>query len=117
MSDEKSKFDPFAPWKQFQGPMMDAWSKMMSAAVATEDFARVMGEYLDNYFEASAPMRKQFEAAMEKYQEGMNMPSRKEVIQLAERLTNIEMRLDDLEAKADQILDILKTMQGAGEQD
>ena len=32
------------------------------------------------------------------------MPSRDDVTRLAERLTNVEMRLDDLDAKLDDIL-------------
>jgi hypothetical protein len=108
MSDETPKFDPFAPWKQFQGPMMDAWSKAMSEAVASDDFAKSMGDYLNSYLETSAPLQKQFEATMEKYLQGMQLPSRAEVLHLSERLTGLEMRLDDMEAKLDQILELLK---------
>jgi hypothetical protein len=32
----------------------------------------------------------------------LNMPTRDDIISLAERLTNIEMRLDDLEAKLEE---------------
>ncbi|HLF89728.1 MAG TPA: hypothetical protein VI451_12325 [Anaerolineales bacterium] len=106
---DETKFDPFAPWKQFQGPMMESWSKMMSEVVATEEFAKAMGQYLNNYLEVSAPLQKQVEAAMEKYLQQMHMPSRAEVIQLAERLTHIEMRLDDMETKLDELLDAVQS--------
>jgi len=36
------------------------------------------------------------------------LPTRREVLSIAERMTNIEMRLDDVEAKIDQLLDLLK---------
>ncbi len=110
---EKPEFDPFAPWKQFQETSMKAWAKMMSEAVASEDFAKSMGQYLDSYLEASAPMRRQIEDTMEKYLQQMNMPTRNEVISLAERLTSLEMRVDDLDAKTDEILDRLKAIQTA----
>ncbi len=108
---QKTEFDPFAPWKQFQEAGMQAWAKRMSEAVASEDFAKSMGQYLDSYLEASAPMRRQIEEAMEKYLQQMNMPTRSEVISLAERLTSLEMQADDLNAKADEILDRLKAIQ------
>ena len=43
----------------------------------------------------------------------LNMPTRPDVIGLAERLTNIEMRLDDLEAKLDEGLRPAKGRAGA----
>ena len=36
--------------------------------------------------------------------EQLSMPSRPDFIALAQRITNIEMRLDDMDAKLDQIL-------------
>jgi polyhydroxyalkanoate synthesis regulator phasin len=39
----------------------------------------------------------------------MSLPTRKDMLGLAERLTNLEMRLDDLEAKLDEVLDLLKS--------
>jgi len=40
----------------------------------------------------------------------MSLPSRKEVLNLAERLTHIEMRLDDMDAKLDEVLDHLQAL-------
>jgi hypothetical protein len=43
------------------------------------------------------------------------MPSRTEVLSLSERLTNVELRLDDLDAKIDEIRRFLASLaQGAG---
>ena len=53
-------------------------------------------------------VRKQVTSAMEQYLQQMNLPTRKEVIDLAERLTHIEMTIDDLDAKIDKVLDLLK---------
>lgn len=112
MSESKSEqtaFDPFAAWKPFQ----DAWAKAMSEAVNSEEFARLMGQYLDAYFQTSAPMRQQLEKWMELYLQQMNMPTRAEVIGLAERLTHLEMRVDDLDAKMDEALDQLKAIRAS----
>jgi len=45
-------------------------------------------------------MEKSLTQAMEQ----LNLPTRDDVTRLAERLTNIEMRLDDMEAKLDEDL-------------
>ena len=41
---------------------------------------------------------------MLKVLEQMSMPSRADFVSLAERMTNVEMRLDDMDAKLDRIL-------------
>jgi hypothetical protein len=82
---------------------MDAWSKAMIQLVNTEAYAKATGMMLDTWLGSSAPFRKALEAAMTQVLANLEMPSRAEVIQLAERLTNIEMKLDDLDAKLDEI--------------
>lgn len=37
----------------------------------------------------------------------LSLPSRQEVASLAERFTNLELRVDDLDAKLDRVLDLL----------
>jgi hypothetical protein len=49
---------------------------------------------------------------MEQYLRQMSLPTRSEVLSLAERITRMEMTLDDIEAKMDEALDLLKA-QGA----
>ncbi len=105
----KPPFDPFAAWKPFQ----ETWAKAMSETVATEDFAKAMGEYLGDYIQTSAPLRQQMEKALEQYLHQMSLPTRSEVIGLAERLTNLEMRADDLDAKMDELLDHVKAIRAA----
>ena len=45
---------------------------------------------------------------MEQSMQQLSMPTRKEILSIAERMTNIEMRLDDMESKVDEVLDLLK---------
>jgi hypothetical protein len=95
-------FDPTGMLKTIRDANMEAWSKMMVELVNTDAYARVTGEILDAYLSSSAPFREAVEAAMTRALGNLNMPSRADVISLAERLTNIEVRLDDLEAKLDE---------------
>jgi hypothetical protein len=81
---------------------VDMWSKMMVQLVNTEAYAQATGAMLDAWLATSAPFRKALEATMTQVLTNLNMPTRADVTGLAERLTNIEMRLDDLEAKIDE---------------
>jgi hypothetical protein len=105
MSENNDAFNPFDPAGLFKGlreANMDAWSKMMIQLVHTDAYARATGAMLDAWLSTSAPFRKAVEAAMAQVLAGLNMPTRADVTGLAERLTHIEMRLDDLEAKLEE---------------
>jgi hypothetical protein len=82
---------------------MDAWGKTMVDMVNSEAYAQASGAMLDSYLTVSAPFREAVEKAMLKTLEQLAMPSRADVVSIAERMTNIEMRLDDLDAKLDNI--------------
>jgi hypothetical protein len=97
-------FDPTGMLKTIRDANMETWSKMMIEYVNTDAYARVTGEMLDAWLSNSAPFRKAIEAAMTRALGNLNLPTRAEVLSLAERLTNIEMRLDDVEAKLDESL-------------
>ena len=56
-------------------------------------------------------IQKQVEQAMAHYLRQINMPSHQEVVSTAERLTQLELRVDDLDAKLDEVLEHLKTIQ------
>jgi len=101
-SDEQQAFDPFGPWKNMRDTGMDAWSKMMVQLVNTEAYAQATSTMLDTWLTSSAPFRKAVESAMTQVYTQLNMPMRSDVTGLGERLTHIEMRLDDLEAKLDE---------------
>ena len=100
--DEQQVFDPFGAWKNMRDAGMDAWSKMMIQLVNNDAYARASGAMLDAWLTSSAPFRKAIESAMTQVLTQLNMPTRTDITSLAERLTHIEMRLDDLEAKLDE---------------
>ena len=106
---EKPEIDPFAQMIQFYDSMGKSWASAMSDAVASKSFADSMSEQMESNLESMSLMRKQFGDFMEQYLQQMNLPTRKEVVSLSERLTKLEMTLDDLDAKLDEILDVLKT--------
>jgi hypothetical protein len=83
---------------------MDAWSKMMLELVNSEAYAESTGALLDTWLTRSGPFTKAIETTMAQVLPQLNFPTRDDVSLIAERLTNIEMRLDDLEAMLDERL-------------
>jgi polyhydroxyalkanoate synthesis regulator phasin len=109
MSEEsKSEIDPFAHMIQFYDAMSKTWAKAMSDAVTSESFAKSMAEQMESNMEIFGQMRRQMGEMMEKSLEQMNLPTRKELVKLAEHLTRLEMAMDDLDAKLDQVLEKLE---------
>jgi hypothetical protein len=80
---------------------LEQWSKAMTDFVHSEAYARANGEFLEAWVGAAAPVREAMQAAIVRALAEWNLPSRDDVTRLAERLTRIEMRLDDLDAKLD----------------
>lgn len=107
-NDIPNPFDPLSFWRTTQNASLEAWSKAMIELVNTEAYAEATGRILDSYLSASVPMRKAVEQAMAQVLGQVNMPTRAEVLSLAERMTNIEMRLDDLDARFDEMQRMLR---------
>ena len=102
--DRAKTFDPMEPWRGMRDAYLDVWAKSMVDMVNSEAYAEATGTMLDTYLTLSAPFREAVEKAMLKTLEQMAMPTRPDIISIAERMTNIEMRLDDLDAKIDTLL-------------
>ncbi len=102
-NDIPNPFDPLGFWRTTQNASLDSWSKAMIELVNTDAYAEATGRMLDTYLSASLPMRKVVEQAMAQVLGQINVPTRAEVLSIAERMTNIEMRLDDLDARFDEL--------------
>ena len=104
VNDQAKQFDPFEPFRGMRDAYLDSISKTMIEAVNSEGYAQATGAMLDYFLTASAPFREAMEKAMAQTLQQLSLPSRQDVAALAERFTQVEMRLDDLDAKMDRIL-------------
>ena len=108
MTQTNNDFNPFDPsgmFKDMRDANMGAWAKMMVELVNTDAYAESTGTMLDAWLTGSGPFRKAIESSMAQALAQLNLPTRDDVTRIAERLTHIEMRLDDLDAKLDESLD------------
>jgi hypothetical protein len=85
-------------WREARDSQIDTWSKFMIDLINSEAYAKAMGAALDAYLSNSTPYRQMLEKAFAQAIAQAQLPLRSDVTMLAERLTNIEFRLDDLDA-------------------
>jgi hypothetical protein len=105
MSEEQGgkKVDPAEQLLAMRDAYMNVWAKSMSEMVNTEAYAQQSGAVLDAFLTVSQPFKASLEKAMVNALQQMSMPTRPDFVSLAERLTNLEMRLDDMDCKLDRI--------------
>ena len=105
---ERPENDPFSQMLQFYDDWTKTWSGAASEMASSKSFADSMARQLESSLSTAQLMRRQMGELVEQSMQQMSLPTRKDVHSLAERLTHVEMRLDDLEAKLDEALDLLK---------
>lgn len=114
VKEENAKpLDPFAPFRQMRDAYLDAMSKTMVEAVNSETYAQTTGAMLDCYLTASSPLREAMEKSMAQAMQQLSLPSRQDLASLAERFANLEMRIDDVDAKLDRVLNLLGQLRPA----
>ena len=96
-------FDPFEQFRSMRDAYLDSMAKLMVDAVNTEGYAQATGAMLENSLTISAPFRDAMEKSMLQVLQQLSMPSRQDFTALADRFSNLEMRLDDMDAKLDRI--------------
>jgi hypothetical protein len=93
MTDKKSS-DPVALWQTMIGEMEKGFNAFANRAMTSPEFSKTMNQAGG----AAAGAQKQLGEFMEKYLVSMNMPSRAQMIGMAERLQSIEGQLSEIKA-------------------
>lgn len=99
----ESRFDPSETLRQARDAYLEAASKIMSSMVNTASYAEVSGDLLKSYLELAEPANICMDKFMPQILAFYRMPSRNEVESAANRITNIEMKLDDISTMLEEI--------------
>jgi hypothetical protein len=91
--------DPVALWQTMIGEMEKGFNAFANQAMTSPEFSKVMNQAGG----ASAGAQKQFAEFMEKYLLSMNLPSRAQMIGMAERLQSIEGQINEIKAMLRQM--------------
>ena len=84
--------DPVAIWQTMIGEMEKGFNSFANQAMATPEFSKVVNQVGG----ATAGAQKQLGELMEKYLVSMNLPSRAQMVGMAERLQSIEGQLNEI---------------------
>lgn len=101
--------------KSMRDTSLESWSKMMIDMVNSDEYSQAAGQWLEIYLNMTQPMKRIIDMTMTQVLTGLNMPLRSDVTSLAERLTNIEMRMDDQDAKLDDILYAIRSLSASNQ--
>ena len=93
--------DPVALWQNMIGEMEKGFNAFANQAMASPQFSKVVNQAGG----ATAGAQKQLAELMEKYLLTMNLPSRAQMVGMAERLQSIEGQLNEIKS-------MLQHMQG-----
>ena len=91
--------DPVALWQNMIGEMEKGFNAFANKAMESPEFSRVVNQVGG----VSAGAQKQLGDMMEKYLVNMNLPSRAQMVSMAERLQSIEGQLNEIKAMLHQI--------------
>src|SRR5215471_4849328 len=97
MADKGS--DPVALWQKMIGEMEKGFNAFANQAMSSPEFSKAMNQAGG----VSAGAQKQFGEFMEKYLVNMNLPSRAQMVGMAERLQSIEGQLNEIKAMLTQM--------------
>jgi len=86
--------DPVAIWQNMMGEMEKGFNAFATKAMETPEFSKAVNQVGG----VSAGAQKQLGDMMEKYLLTMNLPSRAQMVGMAERLQGIEGQLSEIKA-------------------
>ena len=100
--------DPVALWQNMVGEMEKGFNAFANQAMASPQFSKVVNQVGG----ATAGAQKQLGNLMEKYLVSMKLPSRAQMVSMAERLQSIEGQLNEIKALLHQVHSNSTTSEG-----
>lgn len=85
--------DPFAIFKQWYDATSESWSKTVGEAIATEQFAESLSNFLDSFTSFTIMFRR----ANEQYFSNLQLPTRSDIARVATLIVNLEEKVDRIE--------------------
>ena len=105
--------DPTETFREMRDAYLEIWSKNLIETVNSEGYAKASGAALDGLLAVAAPFKEPTEKAMLTVLQQLNMPTSADFMGLAGRFTNVELLLDNLDAKLDRIENLLSGRKAA----
>jgi polyhydroxyalkanoic acid synthase PhaR subunit len=86
-------------WRNWLTETERQWNSFFNEVMGRDSFGRVAGSYMEFY----SVIQRALNQGMERYLNTFNLPTRSDIVELGERLHNIEERLTTLEANLNNL--------------
>ncbi len=86
-------------WRNWLTETERQWNSFFSEVMGRDSFGRVAGSYMEFY----SVVQRALNQGMERYLNTFNLPTHSDIVELGERLHNIEERLASLEANLNNL--------------
>lgn len=93
-SDAAARTEVAELWRNWLTETERQWNSFFGQVMGSDQFGRLAG----NYVEAFSVLQRALNQGMERYLNTFNLPTHSDVVEISERLHNIEERLASLEA-------------------
>ncbi len=109
MSDENNtRPEPLRMTRGVADRLLAGATTFVDELVASEGFSATLARGMQVVVSTTSGMRKRANAVGEVASEWLNIPTRRQVVDLAKRLNNLEFALDDVDAKTAEVLRLLE---------
>lgn len=92
--------DFLGPWRQMAEQAEGQWNQYFNQMMGTEQFASMMGRYMEGYLALQQNLAQQ----VERYMQAMNLPTRTDLASLGERFAAIESQISTLAAEQRRLM-------------
>lgn len=107
---EKEKLNPMALWRDWFVKSEKAWSQALTDLMGDERFSKGMGRYMQEALHT----HRMFSESMSQYLANLNLPSRSDVLELSDRLGQIEDTLAAIQVELrEQRIQLARASTGA----
>ncbi|TMB98648.1 MAG: hypothetical protein E6J42_05460 [Chloroflexi bacterium] len=106
---EAGRTDVMELWRNWLTETERQWNSFFSEVMGTDSFGRVAGNYMEGY----SVVQRALNQGMERYLNTFNLPTHSDIVELGERLHNIEERLALLEANIANLAEATGVTAGA----
>jgi hypothetical protein len=89
--------------RKFMDESLEMWTKTLAEMMGGQDYSTAMGQLLAQNLATQGSLRRAIEPQMEETLRTFNIPSRKQVLAVAEQLKAIEQRLEDMEERLEDV--------------
>jgi len=89
--------------RQFMDESMEMWTKTLAEMMGGQEYGAQMGQVLAQNLAMQGSLRRAMEPYMEETLRTLNLPSRKQVLGIAEHLKALEQRLESVEDRLEEV--------------